>query len=206
MSLTPRKPTAIGTYRVWDELFVEFSSSKIAFLQKLNWEKLGRLTAQRIEVRAPREPGIYAFIRESQSETLSPCKTYPLIVYIGKASNIQSRLNAYVKDKSAVSTFRASEKKVRSGIRNMFRAYGDKLDVYFARCPATEITAIEDILIQIFDPLFNEAQKLPYEIPEEHEISATFGKPKSAYPEEAIQAIDFQKSILGGFSDPEPAF
>ena len=189
----------IGHSRIWPENFIIHQSEK---LPELKWIPLGKLTRANIK-KTPNCSGIYIFTRKSQLETLHPCKNnYPLVVYIGKSNKIRDRLTSYLLDKKDISKA-VSSREVRDNVIKMFRAYNDNLNIYIATISPENVCMTEDILIQLFDPVFNVDQKLNeahYNAYNDH-ISASFEDAHDAYIEQNQQ----QNSTLGAI-DKDPIY
>jgi len=148
----------LGTTRIWTE---EYIQHRINSLEKIDWICIGKLIPENLNTLSNCS-SIYCFVRSSAIENLSPTENnaYPLIVYIGQTKKIRSRLKEYLKDKRAIQRYSTSSRNIRDGIKNMFSEYGDNLTVYYAICKPDELRKVEDILIQLFDPVFNFEQRL----------------------------------------------
>ena len=105
--------------RMWSEDFVDICTARIS--AAVQWKKVGVVDTVNIKVKTPPKSGIYAFVRKSKLEKLTPFTSYPLIVYVGLAKNLRVRLLKYVDDKRTALRYTEGTGKVRSGIRSMFR-------------------------------------------------------------------------------------
>jgi hypothetical protein len=196
--------TPIGSMRLWGEEFVDVC------VQRINvptiWTRIGEVNAINIKIKAPESSGIYAFVRLSRIEELAPVKSYPLIVYIGLAKDIRRRLLQYVGEKRTAFRYTAGSTKQRSGIRSMFRTYRDSLDMYFFECNEIDLVSVEDLLIKLFDPIFNEDQKISTEITESSAyLIGSISAPEPAYLE-VNDSIVTGTQVLGRVSSSEAAF
>ena len=196
--------TPVGTHRIWREEFIQLLFKKSAL--PISWIKIGEVNKAIIDVKAPRTCGIYAFVRKSHIEKLTPFTEYPLIVYIGHAIDLHQRLLDYVDDKRTSLRYTEGNSKVRTGIRSMFRTYKDALVIYVFECCVTEVVSIEDALIKAFDPVFNEKQKMPSNIEESEEsLTAHYGAPQVAY--ESLETVQQDAGyLLASIGLPQNAF
>ena len=194
----------IGMQRMWSEDFVDICTARINAAVK--WKKVGVVDAVNIRVTAPPKSGIYAFVRKSKLEKLTPFTSYPLIVYVGLAKNLRVRLLKYVDDKRTALRYTEGTGKIRSGIRSMFRTYRDALDIYVFECDQLDLVSVEDVFIKIFDPIFNETQKLSNAIEEsDGYLPGRLGAPEVAYGN-AGTGIASSDSVSGTLGSPESAF
>ena len=194
----------IGVHRQWKEDFVESCARRIG--PAIEWNKIGPVDMVNISVKAPTGGGIYVFVRKSKLEKLTPFGSYPLIVYVGLAANLRARLLKYVDDKRIALRYTEGSGKIRSGIRSMFREYRDALEIYIFECNQLDRVSVEDTLIKILDPIFNEAQKLSNEIEESEDgLAGHVGAPETAYSNEG-STINSSDTVPGRLCGAEPAF
>lgn len=201
MSISNNIP--IGSQRLWKEDFIEALSKRICF--PLNWINVGSVNKINIEVKVPKASGVYFFVRRSVIEDLSPFERYPVIVYIGLSDNLRRRLLDYVKDKQTALRYTKSGSKIRPGVQLMFRTYKDSLEVYVIECSVVDMVAVEDAFIKLFDPIFNEKQKMPALIDEsEDPIIASYCPPQVAYQfEDKSSSGSALEAVIG---EPQSAF
>lgn len=199
----------IGETRVWTEQFIQKS---ISTLPEINWEHIGKLSLPKLDL-IPNSPGIYTFVRKSMIEKVSPLKSnsYPLIVYIGKTSNLQARLKDYIDDRRSIERYRSSTRKIRDSVRVMFTEYNDEnIDIYYALCSPEKLAMLEDILIQLFDPIFNSRQRLNNDDFDRYEeaITANFMPGVDAYKEDEDITFSDKTEVSTNYQigSPEPAF
>lgn len=198
----------IGENRIWRE---EYISERIKQVPELKWKKLGKLVPANI-AKLRGNPGLYIFSLNGLLAKLSPNQSsYHSVVYIGKASALKDRLNDYLADKRAVKRFSTSKRKIRDNVKSMFQEYDNELVVYYTYLSPDEIGRIEDILIQIFDPIFNFEQRLKGELFERHEsfLNATFvedGNRAFAVSKEQAVPISENPSSSYILGDEESAF
>lgn len=196
----------IGSLRVWEE---EFINLRLSSLPSLSWKKLGKLASANLN-EGLEAPGIYCFVRRSKIDEITPYESgFPLVVYIGKAKRIGTRLEEYIKDKKSIALHRSSERAVRSGIKTMFREYNDNLIIYYSFVEPSQLDSVESTLIQLFDPIFNEAQKLDsIDFDQYNEVvTAHLDESYSAFeapPKEKEAKMDFAATAEVG--TPQPAF
>ena len=204
MSKSPAEMIPLGAHRTWSEEFVESCAGRIQ--STLAWRRIGVVDKVNIEVNAPPVCGIYAFVRKSKLEGLTPFARYPLIVYVGLAKNLRKRLLQYVADKRVALRYTEGTSRLRSGVRSMFRAYKDALEIYYFECGELDLIATEDLLIKMLDPIFNESQKVSSEIKEaDGYLEGQLGMPELAYG--YASASDNTNTVLHGvLGTPHQAF
>ena len=149
----------IGKNRIWTENFITSKSERLSSF-KLSWEKIGKLSRIK-ETTASSAPCIYFFVRHSKIESILPMQgKYPLVVYVGRTNCLKRRISEYNNDYESVMNNTSHLKKVRDNIKVMFKEYEDNLDFYYSICKPDDLVSVENLLIQIFDPIFNEVDKL----------------------------------------------
>ncbi|WP_422491067.1 GIY-YIG nuclease family protein [Endozoicomonas sp. ALE010] len=152
---------------------------------------------------------IYIYKKKQARRPISSRQLYPLVVYIGKTNNLNTRLESYLLDKRE-SIKASATRKIRENIKTMFSEYGDSLEIFLAAVPPDNLTTVEDTLIQLFDPIFNSSQRLSKDDFNNYSnyISASFDEPYDAYienePDYSAQKAFSQNSFL--LCNPEPAF
>lgn len=169
----------IGLRRVWSKVYIENRVRSIDC--KVNWEKLGKLVSSNIK-NMRSFPGIYAFVVCHPNSKQLPIKLSE-VIYIGKSLDIKKRFSDYISDKKEVDKKSRLNISVRDNIRIMFEEYGSELEVFYAKAPPDRIANIEDIYIQILDPILNSGQKLDEEkfVNFETELKAMFNNVEDAF-------------------------
>lgn len=135
-----------------------------------SWTLIGELNKILVGIKVPEESGLYVFTVSGASSKIAPPNASEVVVYIGRATNLRKRLNDYIADRKSALGPLSHQKKVRSGIKMMFREYHKHLNVYICTRPEIDLLIIEDIMIKIYDPIFNQQQKISFEIPESEEV------------------------------------
>lgn len=198
------RPIPIGTHRTWDEDYIKCC---VEFLKPhITWGCITKLTSAVLNAKVPDRGGIYIFIRKSILEDFLPLQRFPQVVYIGRTKNLQSRLSDYLADRRAVELKANKKRNVRPAIVRMFSTFKENLEIYFFECPENKQVVYEDVLIKLFDPIFNECQKYSCEIPEsEYVIAGSFEKAEPAYGKKEKTEIT-SSAMTAKLSDAEPAF
>ena len=175
----------IGYRRVWSKEYIDSRRKSIDY--NVVWKNLGKLVSVNIDCLAP-FPGIYSFVIKYPLLEQVPIKLNE-VIYIGKSTNIKKRFQDYLADKKNVEKKSRLKMKVRDNIKIMFEEYGNNIDVYYAEIPPDRITNIEDIYIQILDPILNSSQKLDEDkfISYESTLAASF---ESVIEDAFIENID----------------
>lgn len=201
----------VGIRRVWSSDYIENRDSALDSISGvMNWTKLGKLVS--VNVESMRDfPGVYAFVVNYPTINKLPVELSE-VLYIGKSSNVKVRFKEYLSDKKEVFQLAPSKKKIRDNIRVLFSEYKDSIIVYYAESPPDALAAIEDIFIQILDPILNSTQKLSEEhfINYEEAIRATFSDEENAFESEVAQPLthkDISKLTFSStLGEPEDAF
>ena len=200
----------VGYRRVWSKEYIENRKSSIDC--DVKWCKLGKLVSANINS-INDCPGVYAFIVKYPKIQELPV-ILEEVLYIGKSLQIKKRFNDYLSDKKDVARKSNLRSNVRDNIRLLFNEYENNIEVYYAELPPDRIANIEDIYIQILDPILNSSQKLDEDkfISYESSIGASFEEgDEVAFLEDdglhkklEIEQLDLsQNSIL---DEPEDAF
>lgn len=199
----------IGLRRVWRKEYIEKRKGSIDC--DINWSRLGKLVSGTIN-NINKFPGIYAFVVKHPDAIKLPV-SLDEVIYVGKSTNIKSRLLEYVSDKKEVNRISRRRIKVRDNIKIMFEEYGDSIEVYYAELPPDRIANIEDIYIQILDPILNSEQKLDKDKFESYEnsIGASFSPVEKAFDTDTVNDDNLEPessilSFISALGKPEDAF
>lgn len=205
----------LGEVRVWSEHYINYVAND---LPDLNWERFGKLRAIQLQT-TPKCSGLYMFVWGNSQARLTPFKTgIPTVVYVGRSENIQARIKSYIDDFCSIKQFRSSERKIRDSIKVMLKEYGASLEIFYCIIEPSKITHYEDVLIKIFDPIFNTEQRLKRENFEEFERVYVGRISFSGKEEEKINEDEnnndgkmkniknSNESMRSTFGDPKSAF
>lgn len=199
----------VGYRRVWSNEYIENRKNSIDY--KIKWNKLGKLVSANVD-NISACPGIYAFVVKYPRIDELPV-TLDEVLYIGKSLNIKKRFAEYISDRNKVVRKSKLKSNVRDNIRVLFSEYENTIEAYYAEAPPDRIANLEDIYIQILDPILNSSQKLDEDkfISYENSIDASFESVEEAFIEKTHidEDITTQKtdlSFTSALGTPEDAF
>jgi hypothetical protein len=198
----------LGSHRVWTEQYLKRVTSNI---DKLKWKKYGKLQKVHLDV-TPKCSGLYMFVWTSKQSNLTPFDAYRNIVYIGQSTNIRKRIQEYIQEKKLIESYTSSTKKnrIRDNIKVMLTEYKDGLDVYYVKVDPHNIISYEDILIKVFDPIFNTEQRLKENVCNEYEnsISAELCNEEEAFlpTMDKLTHNANNNKVCASLGDPTKAF
>ncbi len=104
----------------------------------------------------PSRPGVYMFIVRPRSANI---EYHSIILYFGEATNLRKRFKQYIAERDGV------KPTDRKHIKAMLNIYKNRVEFAFTTLGRYQITQVEDLLIDAFDPCCNHKKSAVASLP-----------------------------------------